>query len=87
MERAEGNVKSAPVLECRGVGRTFESYEKTALGQWETKLYKNGVKLRPEQTGIKDLSEDKLYRVYGSDNSFLGIGTFHEGSFRSFKNF
>ena len=57
------------------------------VGQWETKLYRNGVKLRPEQTGIKDLSEDKLYRVYGSDNSFLGIGTFHEGSFRSFKNF
>lgn len=28
MERAEGNVKSAPVLECREVGRTFESYEK-----------------------------------------------------------
>ena len=52
-----------------------------------TKLYRNGVKLRPEQTGIKDLSEDKLYRVYGSDNSFLGIGAFHEGSFRSFKNF
>ena len=67
--------------------RAFESYEKTTLGQWETKLYRNGVKLRPEQTGIKGLSEDKLYRVYGSDNSFLGIGTFHEGSFRSFKNF
>ena len=67
--------------------RAFVSYEKTTLGQWETKLYRNGVKLRPEQTGIKDLSEDKLYRVYGSDNSFLGIGTFHEGSFRSFKNF
>ena len=67
--------------------RAFVSYEKTTLGQWETKLYRNGVKLRPEQTGIKDLSEDKLYRVYGSDNSFLGIGTFREGSFRSFKNF
>lgn len=67
--------------------RAFESYEKTTLGQWETKLYRNGVKLRPEQTGIKDLSEDKLYRVYGSDDSFLGIGAFHEGSFRSFKNF
>ena len=67
--------------------RAFVSYEKTTLGQWETKLYRNGVKLRPEQTGIKDLSEDKHYRVYGSDNSFLGIGTFHEGSFRSFKNF
>ena len=67
--------------------RAFVSYEKTTLGQWETKLYRNGVKLRPEQTGIKDLSEDKLCRVYGSDNSFLGIGTFHEGSFRSFKNF
>ena len=67
--------------------RAFVSYEKTTLGRWETKLYRNGVKLRPEQTGIKDLSEDKLYRVYGSDNSFLGIGTFHEGCFRSFKNF
>lgn len=67
--------------------RAFVCYEKTTLGQWETKLYRNGVKLRPEQTGIKDLSEDKLYRVYGSDNSFLGIGAFHEGSFRSFKNF
>ena len=67
--------------------RAFKKKEKTTLGQWETKLYRNGVKLRPEQTGIKDLSEDKLYSVYGSDNSFLGIGTFHEGSFRSFKNF
>ena len=61
--------------------------DRNTLGQWETKLYRNGVKLRPEQTGIKDLSEDKLYRVYGSDNIFLGIGAFHEGSFRSFKNF
>lgn len=28
MERAEGNVNSAPVLECRNVGRSFDSYEK-----------------------------------------------------------
>lgn len=28
MERAEGNVTSAPVLECRDVGRSFDSYEK-----------------------------------------------------------
>lgn len=27
MEYAEGNVKNAPVLECRGVGKSFESYE------------------------------------------------------------
>ena len=28
MERAEGNVKSAPaVLECRNVGRSFDSYD------------------------------------------------------------
>lgn len=28
MERAEGRVKTPPVLECRGVGRTFESFDK-----------------------------------------------------------
>ena len=67
--------------------RAFESYEKTTLGQWETKLYKNGVKLRPEQSGIKELADGGLYRVYGSDGSFLGIGVYSEGSFRSFKNF
>lgn len=27
MEYAEGNVKNAPVLECHGVGKSFESYE------------------------------------------------------------
>lgn len=67
--------------------RAFESYEKTTLGQWETKLYKNGVKLRPEQSGVKELADGGLYRVYGSDSSFLGIGIYQEGSFRSFKNF
>lgn len=28
MERAKGNVNDLPVLECRGVGRSFDSYEK-----------------------------------------------------------
>ena len=28
MERAEGRVKTPPVLECRGVGRNFESFDK-----------------------------------------------------------
>ena len=28
MERSEGNVNAAPILECRSVGRSFESYDK-----------------------------------------------------------
>ena len=69
------------------VDKAFECYEKTTLGEWETKLYKNGVKLRPEQSGIAEPKEDGLYRVYGSSGDFLGIGWFKEGCFKSFKNF
>lgn len=90
--------KSIPQIEelCAGGGlesllipidRAFEVYKKADLGEWETRLYKNGVKLRIGQTGLEEPEEETLYRVYGCDGGFLGIGKIQGGEFRSVKNF
>lgn len=67
------------------IDSAFEEYEKIVLNQKHTRLYKNGVRLRDEQVGV---SPDKsLYRVYGFDNEFLGLGCFKNGEFCGRKNF
>ena len=65
--------------------RAFEVYQKITLDERITALYKNGVKLYPKQTGVE--ISHKIYRVYGYDGEFLGIGAFKEEFFRSVKNF
>jgi tRNA pseudouridine55 synthase len=68
--------------------KAFAIYPETRLGKWETSLYKNGVKLRPEQVCCADKSDESaIYRVYGFDGGFLGTGHFVGGEFRSHKNF
>ena len=71
------------------------------LGEWESKLFRSGVLLRPEQwTGEPGegfpvwLSEEtadryrRLFRVYGSDGAFLGVGEGEEeGTLRTDKVF
>jgi tRNA pseudouridine55 synthase len=70
------------------VDKAFEIYPEATLHKWETSLYKNGVKLRPEQVCCADKSDESaIYRVYGFDGSFLGTGHFVGGEFRSHKNF
>lgn len=64
--------------------KAFAEYEEVRLSKRITELYKNGVKLRPEQTG--KTPDGRLYRVYGAENEFLGIGRFVNGEFRSKKN-
>lgn len=64
--------------------KAFAEYEEVRLSKRITELYKNGVKLRPEQTGRSP--DDRSYRVYGAENEFLGIGHFVNGEFRSKKN-
>ncbi len=63
-------------------------FPKVYLGEWESKLFSTGVKLRNDQwysygDCINDIKEfplelpeefDKLYRVYDNCNSFLGVG-------------
>ena len=65
--------------------RIFELYEKIKLGAHETRLYKNGVRLRAEQVGRA--ADEAVYRVYGFDGEFLGLGRFFFGQFGSYKNF
>lgn len=66
--------------------KCFEIYPPLFLDKRVAKLYKNGVKLRPEQVGIKREDEDTR-RVYGSEGEFLGLGRIVGGEFRSVKNF
>ena len=53
------------------IDSAFYLYEKIILNPKHTRLYKNGVKLRLEQVGAMG---GNTYRVYGSDNEFLGLG-------------
>lgn len=65
--------------------RAFSEYPEIRLGRRETGLYRNGVKLRAQQTG-REPEEGEL-RIYGSEGEFLGIGYFEQGLLRSRKNF
>lgn len=64
--------------------KCFEVYPEVRLGARITALYKNGVKLRADQV---DAHEGTVYRVYGADGGFIGLGRMADGGFRSVKNF
>lgn len=64
--------------------RCFPDYPEITLDEHCTRLYKNGVRLRPDQTGTAP--DDNIYRVYGT-SGFLGLGRFEDSEFRSYKNF
>lgn len=83
------------IAECSRDGRlaelllptdsAFRVYPETRLGEHETRLYKNGVRLRPEQ--VKLSHEADIFRVYGADGAFLGLGGMKSGEFACIKNF
>lgn len=50
----------------------FKAFPKVNLNPHCTKLYKNGVRLRPEQMGISP-EKDELYCVYDCEKNFLGL--------------
>ncbi len=50
----------------------FKSFPKVDLNPHHTKLYKNGVRLRPDQMGINP-KQDELYCVYDCEGMFLGL--------------
>ena len=65
--------------------KIFDLYEDIRLGAFETRLYKNGVRLRAEQSGKEP--DDRLYRVYGFDGEFLGLGRFFGKELGNYKSF
>lgn len=54
----------------RPVDKVFEDLPAIHLDERLTALYKNGVKLRDDVIGAESCD---LYRVYGSDDGFIGI--------------
>ena len=67
------------------VGKAFEMYGGIRLDRRLTELYKNGVKLYRSQ--LKEEQQGDIFRVFGSDGSFLGLGTFKNEMLCSVKNF
>ena len=71
------------------------------LGEWESTLFRRGVRLRPDQWKAEagqgfpawldpetKARYERLFRVYGSDGSFLGVGEGEEeGTLRTDKVF
>ena len=62
------------------IDSAFMLYPEIHLGEHQTKLYKNGVKLDLQR--IRNiLPQNDKYRVYGSDNKFIGLALAeHEGN-------
>ena len=67
------------------VEKAFEMYGEIRLDRRLTELYKNGVKLYRSQ--LKEEQQGDIFRVFGSDGSFLGLGTFKNEMLCSVKNF
>jgi len=67
------------------VEKAFEMYGGIRLDRRLTELYKNGVKLYRSQ--LKEEQQGDIFRVFGSDGSFLGLGAFKNEMLCSVKNF
>lgn len=66
--------------------KCFAVYPPLFFDETTTRLYKNGVRLRPEQVS-SEAGDEMIYRVYGSGGEFLGLGKMIGKEFRSVKNF
>lgn len=64
--------------------RVFAMYPESTLDDRCTALYKNGVKLRPDQAGF---DEEGVHRIYGADRAFLGLAELRDNELRAVKNF
>ena len=69
------------------IERVFDSLPKLRLGEAQTRMYRNGVKLDISRVrGIE--RETDCYGVYGSDGGFIGtaFADFDKGELRIGKN-
>lgn len=78
-----------------GVDTAFNEYPSITLSEKQTKMYKNGVGLEPQRVkgvifdSVYNICEGQMYRVYGADSVFIGIGAvnYEKREFRSVKMF
>lgn len=86
MEQIEQICKQGRISDViMSVEKAFEMYGAIRLDRRLTELYKNGVKLYRSQ--LKEEQQGDIFRVFGSDGSFLGLGTFKNEMLCSVKNF
>lgn len=68
-----------------------DAYREIRLDKRCTPLYKNGVKFRPEQVGIKNAEkhDGEIFRIFGCTGEFLGLGKIscEKNELKSVKNF
>lgn len=67
------------------VEKVFAQLHKITLNEKTTRLFLNGVKLRPQQ--VETDPDEENHAVYSFDNRFLGLGCFKENEFRVKKLF
>ena len=65
----------------------FKPYPQIILNEKQTKMYKNGVALSPDR--VFGIGEDELYRVFGFDKNFIGLGKLNreKEEFKTYKMF
>ena len=57
----------------KGLDGIFEEYPEVRLDKRKSLLYKNGVKLRPEQVGIKGFDKESRYRIVSDEGRLISI--------------
>jgi tRNA pseudouridine55 synthase len=68
------------------IDRVFEARKRIDLSEVQTKMYKNGIRMKPQK--LKGFEESQAgYRVYGFDGEFLGTALLADGLIRKEKNF
>ena len=86
MEQIEEICKQGRISDViMSVEKAFEMYGGIRLDRRLTELYKNGVKLYRNQ--LKEEQQGDIFRVFGSDGSFLGLAAFKNEMLCSVKNF
>jgi tRNA pseudouridine55 synthase len=86
MEQIEEICKQGRISDViMSVEKAFEMYGAIRLDRRLTELYKNGVKLYRSQ--LKEEQQGDIFRVFGSDGSFLGLAAFKDDMLTSVKNF
>lgn len=86
MEQIEEICKQGRISDViMSVEKAFEMYGGIRLDRRLTELYKNGVKLYRSQ--LKEEQQGDIFRVFGSDGSFLGLAAFKNEMLCSVKNF
>lgn len=66
--------------------RLFAALPEIRLGDAQTRLYRNGVRL--ELRRVAGITDAEIYRIYAADETFLGLAAadFAAGSLRVYKN-